>query len=375
MGRVRLCLVFGAFLSVPGVALAAEISAWPGSEAEPAGFRDDRPAVPGRPEMRHSPAQTNTPEPAAPQPAAPLPAAFPAVPPLVQNQADPEPSSIHADRLRTLMRGSTDPAARARALESLPLGREAGTRLAACARGLSDADPEVRATALKCLQETPAQEVFAHVIRTMAWGEPAEVMALDAVLPQLPPGMASLMEGTLETELEASRHRRAAAYCLGRMSATGAAPLLARHAWSGDGELASTCAMALAMLRAPGALNDWLALLEHPDNAIRVVAVRALADLGTQAAWTALRDAAAGRRANTAPAREEAARMLATLPPDESVPALIETMRANRAASAVCARLLRQITGHNFGPDPETWTRGLFGAQPGDAPLVPGAGG
>ncbi|MBW7863699.1 MAG: hypothetical protein GX580_17750 [Candidatus Hydrogenedens sp.] len=308
------------------------------------------------------------------EPARTPPVVFPGSPPKPEPSDGAQSAPSHAERLRTLMRHSADPAARARALETLPLDREAEARLNACAQSLSDPDPAVRGAALKCLLESPAHDLFAHVIRTMAWGEPDRVTALDAVLPQLAPKITSLLEETLNTELETPRHRRAAAYCLGRMGAASSAPALARHAWSTDGELAVTCALALAMLRDPGTLNDWLALLEHPDNTVRVLAVRALADLGTQAAWVALRDAAAGRRANTAPAREEAARMLASLPPGDAVPALITTMRANRAMGAPCARLLRQITGHNFGPDPEAWERGLFEEQLGDAPLVPDAG-
>lgn len=260
-----------------------------------------------------------------------------------------------AEALMYRMRNSEDPEARARALEMLPLDAVKESdfdRLFTAAA--SPETPVVRA-AWTVLDRCTEKDLFAYVIRTLAWGAADRVRTLDASLPRLGPRLESLMTATLETEIEAPRHRRAAAYCLGRTGSVGAAPVLAKYAQSEQGDLAQTCAVALSMLRAPDVLRDWEAMLTHSDTAVRTVAVRALADLDTAPARRALFETAAGKREAGRQAEQEAARMIAQWADADALPALIQIMRENTALNGLTARLLHDKTGQSFGTSPEPW--------------------
>ena len=313
------------------------------------------PYVPGRPDDA----------PPAPTPdAAPDEAPAPLIPPAFPAQA-PGSTAATGDnagsgRVHELMAESADPSARARALETLPLSENAEHGISRCVAGLGDPSPEVREAAAKCVTDTPPAHLFAYVMRTMAWGTPEKVRALDAALPRLAGPMDALLLETLNTELETPRHRRAAAYCLGRMGVVPAAQSLARHAWAPDPDLAGTCARALGMLRWPGAYNDLVALMEHPDMAARMASMRALAEMNTPPGWRAVADTAAGKTGQGARVRAEAVRLLGMLPVVEAIPALLDVMRADKSMAQPAARVLKEITGLNYGPDPEAWARELL---------------
>ncbi len=257
------------------------------------------------------------------------------------------------------MRDSNDPEARARALEMLPLDEARASDLERLFYAAQDPQPSVQQAAWTSLDRCAEKELFAYVIRTLAWGTEDRVRPLDASLPKLGPRLEKMMTATLETELEAARHRRAAAYCLGRSGAQTAAPLLAKHALAGQGDLAETCAVALSMLRAPSALHDWETMLSHQDTTIQSVAVRALADLDTAPARRALFETAAGKRQAGRAAEQEAARMVGRWPDSESIPALIDIMRANTPLNTLAGRLLHDKTGQNLGASAEAWDHWL----------------
>ncbi len=309
------------------------------------------PYVPGRPD---------TPPPPPPAEQAPAPLVPPAFPGQTPGGAANTGNGAGAARVLDLMAESADPAARARALETLPLSENAEHDIGLCVSGLIDPSPEVRDAAAKCAADTPPAHLFAYVMRTLAWGTPEKVRALDAALPRLAGLMDTLLLETLNTELETPRHRRAAAYCLGRMGVVAAAEPLARHAWATEPQLADTCARALGMLRCPGAYNDLTALMEHPDTALRMTALRALADMNTPPGWRAVADTAAGKTGQGARVRMEAVRLMGMLPVEEAVPALLDVMRADKSMAQPAARVLKKITGLNYGPDPEAWARELL---------------
>jgi HEAT repeat protein len=253
------------------------------------------------------------------------------------------------------MRDSDEAEARARALEMLPLDETKASDLERLFAAAQAPQPSMQQAAWSSLDRCAEKDLFAYAIRTLAWGTEDRVRPLDAALPKLGPRLEKMMTATLETELEAPRHRRAAAYCLGRSGAAAAAPLLAKYARAGQGDLAETCAVALSMLRSPGALRDWEEMLTHEDTTIRIIAVRALADLDTAPARRVLFETAAGKREAGRPAEQEAARMIGQLPDADSIPALIEIMRTNTPLNALAAKLLHEKTGQNFGTSPEPW--------------------
>lgn len=253
------------------------------------------------------------------------------------------------------MRDSDEPQVRARALEMLPLNAAKESDFERLFFFAQDPQAPVRQAAWSSLDRCPEKDLFAYVIRTLAWGAEDRVLPVDAALPRLGPRLDAMMTATLEAEIETPRHRRAAAYCLGRSGAEAAAPLLAKYAQTGQGDLAQTCAVALSMLRSPGALRDWEAMLTHQDTTIQTLAVRALADLDTAPARQALFETALGRREAGRAAEQEAARRVGQWPDEESIPALIEIMRTNTPLNAVAAKLLHEKTGQSLGTSPESW--------------------
>ncbi len=262
------------------------------------------------------------------------------------------------------MRDSDEPQVRARALEMLPLDEGKESDFERLFLAAQDPQAPVRQAAWSSLDRCAEKDLFAYAIRTLAWGVEDRVRSLDAALPRLGPRLEEMMTATLEAEIETPRHRRAAAYCLGRSGAEAAAPLLAKCARAGQGDLAETCAVALTMLRSPGALRDWEAMLTHQDSTIRILAVRALADLDTTPARRALFETAEAKREAGRAAEQEAARRIDQWPDEESMPALIDIMRTNTPLNALAAKLLREKTGQNLGTSPEPWEKWLQqGAQ------------
>ncbi len=253
------------------------------------------------------------------------------------------------------MRDSNEPEARARALEMLPLNEAKAADLERLFFAAEDPQPSVQQAAWSSLDRCAEKDLFAYTIRTLAWGTSDRVRSLDAALPRLGVRLEKMMTATLETELETPRHRRAAAYCLGRSGGESAAPLLAKYARSEQGDLAQTCAVGLSMLRSPGALRDWEAMLAHQDATIRIIAVRALADLETQPAKQALLETAEGKREAGRPAEQEAVRAVGQWPDADSIPSLIDIMRLNKPLNSLAARLLHEKTGQSFGTSPEPW--------------------
>ena len=297
----------------------------------------------------------------------------PAFPESEQGGDTGQDGSPDTGRLPALLSDSADPSARARALEAFPLSANAEQEIGRCVAGLLDASPEIRDAAAKCAADTPPAHLFAYMIRTMAWGDPEAVRTLDAALPRLAGLADALLLETLGTELETARHKRAAAYCLGRMGVTAAAEPLARLAWAPDPQLADTAARALAMLRWPGAYNALAALLEHPETSARLAALRGLAEINTPPGRRTVADTAAGSTGQAARVRMEAVRLLGMQPAVDAVPTLIDIMRADKAMAQPAARVLKEITGLNYGPDPEAWARELLLEPPPSAP--PQAGG
>ncbi len=271
------------------------------------------------------------------------------------------------------MRDADEPEARARALEMLPLDEAKASDFDRLFLAAQDPQPSVQQAAWTSLDRCREKDLFAYVIRTLAWGAEDRVRTLDAALPRLGPRLEKMMTATLETELEAPRHRRAAAYCLGRSGADAAATLLAKYAQTGQDDFAETCAVALSMLRSPGVLHDWEAMLTHQDTTIRTIAVRALADLDTVPARRALFETAAGKREAGRPAEQEAVRMVGQWPDTDSIPALIDIMRMNTPLNALAAKLLHEKTGQNFGTNPEPWEHWLQqgGQKRGQAEVEP----
>lgn len=278
-----------------------------------------------------------------------------------------------AQALLFRMRDSNEPEARARALEMLPLDEAKASDLERLFFAAQDPTPSVQQAAWSALDRCPEKDLFAYVIRTLAWGTEDRVRPLDAALPRLGSRLEKMMTATLETELEAPRHRRAAAYFLGRSGVEGAAPLLAKCAQAGQDDLAETSAVALSMLRSPGALRDWEAMLTHQDTTIQTVAVRALADLDTPPARRAVFETASGKRGAGRMAEQEAARSIGRWAENESIPALIDIMRVNTPLNTLAAKLLHEKTGQNFGTSPEPWERWLQegGEKRGQAQVEP----
>ncbi len=319
------------------------------------------PVVPGR--DTGPTAATSSPN-AASAPESKVPQAFPTVP----GRTGPVKSEKlwkgaapdwEARALLFRMRDSDDPQVRARALEMLPLNEAKASDLERLFFAAQDPQPSMQQAAWSSLDRCPEKDLFAYVIRTLAWGTEDRVRPLDAALPRLGPRLEKMMTATLEAEIEAPRHRRAAAYCLGRSGIEAAAPLLSKYAQSEQGDLAQTCAVALSMLRSPGTLRDWEAMLTHQDTVIRTIAVRALADLDTTPARRALFETASGKREAGRPAEQEAARMVGQWPEADSIPALIDIMRMNTPLNSLVAKLLREKTGQNLGTSPESWDRWL----------------
>jgi len=317
----------------------------------------DRPVVPGRDALQ--PSDEN---------AAPRPLRIPPVyhgpdghgsPTTGQKLWKKTGTDLEAQALLFRMRDSNDPEARARALEMLPLDQAKSSDLERLFWAAQDLTPAVQQAAWTSLDHYPQKELFAYAIRTLAWGAEERVRPLDAALPKLGPRLEKMMTATLETELEAPRHRRAAAYCLGRSGTESAVSLLSKYAQAGQGDLAQTCAVALSMLRSPVALHDWEAMLAHQDPVIQTIAVRALADLNSPPARQAVFETAAGKRSAGRMAEQEAARRIADWPDEDAIPALIDIMRQNTPLNALVAKLLREKTGQNFGTSPEPWDRWL----------------
>lgn len=347
-GRLRLtCLVMGALLLFAMLSAAAQ---------------DGTPVVPGRDAAPT--AATEDTEAAPPSQESKVPSAFPPADggrrpttgEVLWKGAAPDWESR---ALLFRMRDSSEPEVRARALEMLPLDEARESDFERLFFAAQDPQPAVQQAAWTSLDRCAEKELFAYVIRTLAWGAEDRVRPLDAALPRLGARLEKLMTATLETDLETARHRRAAAYCLGRSGAQAAAPLLAKHAQTDQGDLAQTCAVALSMLRAPDALRDWEAMLTHQDSVIQTVAVGALAELDTPPARRALFETATGQRGAARPAEQEAARRVARWPDADSLPALIEIMRVNTPLNALAARLLHEKTGQSFGTSPEPWASWL----------------
>ncbi len=289
-----------------------------------------------------------------------MPGAFP------QNDPAPAPDESvaspksSAPALLEQMRRDPDPEVRARALEAWPLTEARESALTGAFSELDSPDPALRAAARRMVDGAPAEELFAYLMRTLSWGAPERVYAVDAALPGMGRKVESLLSGTLETEIEDMRHRRVAAYCLGRIGNPANAALLVKYAWSEDRDLADACIQGLALLRAPQTVGDWSALLDHEDADVKLQAVAALGGIDTPPARRILMEVATGARPQGLAVQQAAAEQAAGWAAVDAVPALVEILRANTALVSPVTRLLRQKTGKNFGPDPNAWTRWMM---------------
>lgn len=338
-------------------------------------FAQSAPFVPGRddraaPATVSSPLRADAPAAAFPQaesryPApesadrqlsADLPNAFPEInhPAAAQDPLPISKSPPAADLIR--FRDHLDPEDYARAVALWPLSP---IREQDMARVFSDAcahpDPQVSWNAREALRELPPDQVFAYVMRTLSWGGAGAVFAVDCLLPEIGPGIASLFRAVLENSTESERHRCVAAWALGRSGTTVAADLLCRYAIEAPSDLARCCREALKLMRPPEAAAVWIELLENRPEEAGPEAVAALDALGTFESAEWIFEAVCGRKSIGPYLEEEAVRCIARKPVMQAVPVLIAVLEQNRAMREVAAKALRQITGQPLGTDSGLW--------------------
>ncbi len=236
---------------------------------------------------------------------------------------------------------------------------------------MADPDSRVRDGAVSRMRDRAPEEVFGFTMRVMVAGDAEQVRALNSALPRLSDLLEPFMVETLRTEIEASQHRRIAAFCLGRMGAHRAIDVLADHAWHEDASIAHASVDALYAIASLAAEPHWLKLLEHPESYFRVQSVRALAVIGSPGAFARLRQIILGEGDETM--QSAALAMLADYPGDQLFPLLVEILEVNAPLRTHALQLLRARSGRELGARPSDWRAWVkaFLAGPPPSPITP----
>jgi hypothetical protein len=289
----------------------------------------------------------------------------PVTPPhLVSDTQDNAETALRA------MEVSASPAVRARALEALKETAAVG----AADRfqvALTDPDPAVRGLAFQELGKNHPAQLYEYVITALAGGAIEAVAAVNLALPNLRSVLETPMMNTLADAAALPLHRRSAAYALGKMGSQAAGPALAEGVWATDPDMAFTCAQALSSLRDAQPADAWMRMLEHPQPAVRGMAVDALAGIGGAAAHDAIVSILSGARPVEVALQVYTVRAIKGWPGEVLYPLLVDTMRRNPPLSAVAAEVLQTRTGQRIGPDPEQWQQWLDSPPPEPAPVPP----
>lgn len=260
---------------------------------------------------------------------------------------------------------SMDTQARLRAVEAMldAVARENQPLSDELLWALADPNESVRRAAAQGIQQLPEEALSQgavmrlqeYVLSVFASMEAPLITELDKALPYLRRRLAQPMMNLLQSTGETTVRRRAAAYSLGRMGVEEARELLVRGAWAEDEALAWSCAEGLLLLEGRASLQDWLPMLEHPQQGIRYMAVRALGQLGGPEALQALRALLLDDGEVEYNLRAQALQVAATLPKQDAVPLLIAVLEQAPGFRTAAANYLRQITQQEIGDSPEDW--------------------
>ena len=228
---------------------------------------------------------------------------------------------------------------------------------------LADSNESVRTTAASGIQNLPpavmgpaAQQRLSEYVLSVFTSMDANLIApVDDILPYLRRWLTQSMTTTLENNAEVLMRRRAAAYTLGRMKVEEAAELLVRGVWADDPLLSWSCAEGLHMLESTAVLGDWINILQHQQDSIRVLAVSALGRIGGHEALRALRAILFGEIESDYNMQLQALQAITNYSQREAVPILIEVLEQSPRLRTTAANLLRQITNQDIGDHHDDW--------------------
>lgn len=129
-----------------------------------------------------------------------------------------------------------------------------------------------------------------------------------------------------------------------------------RHARVRDAEAAHGLIVHLSVHRGPGALEGFVVLTGHGDQAVRVAALRAIATVGLRS--TDALEAVRGRvRDFDTEVHKAAIAALGVVGQADDVPQLVELLAADEDATRAAAfRALRALTGVRIANDESAWT-------------------
>ena len=269
--------------------------------------------------------------------------------------AGPRARPLSQEALPVLLESaqSEDAATRLRALEGL--AQSGGADYARVfVSALSDPSQDVRDLAVRILATLDAAVTFETVMAVIAAGG-QEANGICAALPALQDSLESRTLDLLKATAAPRSRKLLAAWCLGQMRSTRAAPDLAELAWSADAELAVCCAQALVALRDPLIVPQAAQLTAHPMPEVRSAVLEGLADLADPEALEALGRVAAAPPLDDRDLSRRAVELLGATGDDNVIPLLIEAMRRNLWARRAAGDVLRRMTGKLLGDLPSDW--------------------
>jgi len=219
---------------------------------------------------------------------------------------------------------------------------------------LSDPSQDVRDLAVRVLATLDAAVTFKAVMAVLVAGG-QDANGVYAALPALRDSLDTRMLDLLKAAAAPRSRKLLAAWCLGQMKSTRAAPALAELAWSADAELAVCCARSLVALRDPLIVPQAAQLTAHPMPEVRWAVLEGLADLADPEALEALGRVAAAPPFDDRDLSRRAVELLGATGDDKIIPLLIEAMRRNLWARGAAGDVLRRMTGKLLGDLPSDW--------------------
>ena len=256
--------------------------------------------------------------------------------------------------LARAMSMSADAAQRMRAVE-LWSATSSGESITGLILALTDPDERVRSAAARAMDHLAQPVLVERVMAVLIEPGTPEAQELIQVLPELREQLETPCLEALENADTPKEQRWVAAYCIGRMGCTNAAPVLMRETVSEDPVLARTAAQALTQLRTTSGVSDWIELTRHADPEVRRMALEALAVTGVPEALRVLDQTARGMLDPDVRLQVVALHAIGGQPREVAVPVLIDIMKQTPRLRHESARLLRELTGVDMGEKPEDW--------------------
>ncbi|MBI5093103.1 MAG: HEAT repeat domain-containing protein, partial [Candidatus Hydrogenedentes bacterium] len=280
-----------------------------------------------------------------------------------ENQTNSRVAPARHDHLLVTMSNSADPATRRSAIQGIAKSKDTDD-IDIVFRALSDRDPDVRKAAQDAIESIGTETVFGLVMQALSEAVPkTPPKSVDAALPYLTRALEAKMLEILDKTEEIPVRKKVAAHCLGRMRSRTAIPSLTKLAWSPDQAMAIVASRALLDIGDDAAFDSFRGLIKHPVPEVRWAALQGISRTGGPETTTMLSGAALGSTETNLELRKRATILLGKSNDPAAIPYLIEVLRSQSPLRSEALTALRTLTGLDAGGDAYSWIEWYRGTQ------------